>query len=160
MSTCGVSERSNSVPVSTTPPLSASIPPILARIYAARGVASPEHFAAGESEFVSRVGVQLDGGPASHERHIAQAAGKFVVVTMNFKRLQMAVPNEFVAVAVKVTWLPSSTCLAVIGSSVGATFTSLTSTWNDFVSEPPTPSPSASVLSKASRHSRPPTHAG
>lgn len=57
----------------------------------------PEHFAAGESEFVSRVGVQIDGDPASHRQHVAQSADKFVVVTMYFERLKMFVPNEFVA---------------------------------------------------------------
>lgn len=64
-------------------------------------LSSREHFAAGESEFVSRVGVEIDGGPDSHEENVAQVAEKFVVITMNFKRLRIRVPNEFVAEYVK-----------------------------------------------------------
>jgi hypothetical protein len=60
-------------------------------------LSSPEHFAAGENEFVSRVGVEVDGGPESHQRHVAGVADKFVVITMNFKRLKISVPNEYVA---------------------------------------------------------------
>jgi predicted TIM-barrel fold metal-dependent hydrolase len=60
-------------------------------------LSTPEHFAAGENEFVSRVGVRIDPGPESHERHVARVADKFVVIAMNFKRLKIAVPNEFVA---------------------------------------------------------------
>jgi predicted TIM-barrel fold metal-dependent hydrolase len=56
----------------------------------------PEHADDG-GEMVGRVGITLDATPESHERHIAAVAEKFAVVTMNFPRLKVRVPNEFVA---------------------------------------------------------------
>lgn len=48
-------------------------------------------------EMTSRVGINIDAGPDSHREHIAAVARKFVLVTMNFPRLKVRVPNEFVA---------------------------------------------------------------
>lgn len=48
-------------------------------------------------EMVARVGIDIDASPGSHERHIAAVAEKFVLVTMNFPRLKLRVPNAFVA---------------------------------------------------------------
>ncbi len=64
-------------------------------------LALPEHFAAGESEFASRTGQQIGSDPASHERHVAEEAEKFVVIALRFKRLKISVPDEFVADYVK-----------------------------------------------------------
>jgi len=48
-------------------------------------------------EMISRVGIAIEATPESHERHIANIADKFTVVTMNFPRIKVRVPNEFVA---------------------------------------------------------------
>ncbi|MGE3870617.1 MAG: amidohydrolase family protein [Pseudorhodoplanes sp.] len=57
----------------------------------------PEHYADGGNQMVTRVGQSVDGGPQSFDEHIAGVCEKFVIVTMNFEPLGVAVPNEFVA---------------------------------------------------------------
>jgi predicted TIM-barrel fold metal-dependent hydrolase len=56
----------------------------------------PEHADDG-GEMVKRVGITIDATPASHQKHVADVCGKFVLVTMNFPRIKVRVPNEFVA---------------------------------------------------------------
>lgn len=65
-------------------------------------LALEEHFADEEGEYLSRVGgLGRAGTPELHERHVAGVCDKFVVVTMQFKRLKVHVPNEFTANYVK-----------------------------------------------------------
>ncbi|MSP87993.1 MAG: amidohydrolase [Alphaproteobacteria bacterium] len=56
----------------------------------------PEHADDGD-EMITRVGIEVDATPKSHEKHIVKVAKKFALVTMNFPRLKVRVPNEFVA---------------------------------------------------------------
>lgn len=56
----------------------------------------PEHADDGD-EMIKRVGISVDATPESHEKHVAGVAEKFVLVTMNFPRIKVRVPNEFVA---------------------------------------------------------------
>jgi predicted TIM-barrel fold metal-dependent hydrolase len=59
-------------------------------------VSLPEHSDDGD-EMVNRVGIEVPGTPESHAEHVAGKVEKFVLVTVNFKALRTAVPNEFVA---------------------------------------------------------------
>ena len=62
----------------------------------------PEHFdPAHGAELASRTGATLDAGPAAHEAAVASVAERFVALAMRWKRLDVHVPNAFIADYVK-----------------------------------------------------------
>src|SRR5262249_47688780 len=55
-------------------------------------LALEEHYSEEEDEYVTRVGgLGRAGTPELHEKHVAQVCHKFVVVTMQFRRLKVHV---------------------------------------------------------------------
>jgi hypothetical protein len=56
----------------------------------------PEHFGPEAQELTHRVSTN-DGSPAAFERDVLGSAERAVVVTMNFPRIGLNVPNSFVA---------------------------------------------------------------
>lgn len=56
----------------------------------------PEHFGPEAQELTQRVSTN-DGSPEAFERQVLATAEKAVVVTMNFPKIGLNVPNEFVA---------------------------------------------------------------
>jgi predicted TIM-barrel fold metal-dependent hydrolase len=62
----------------------------------------PQHFdPAHGAELASRTGATLDAGPAAHEAAVAAVADRFIALAMHWKRLDVHIPNEFVADYVK-----------------------------------------------------------
>lgn len=57
----------------------------------------PEHFSKGESAFTEKVAKTSDASPEAFENLVVPEVDYFIVVTMNFPRMGISVPNEFVA---------------------------------------------------------------
>ncbi len=57
----------------------------------------PSHFAEGETEMGTRVAGTGDASPEAFECDVAASAEQFIVITMNFERMGLQVPNRFVA---------------------------------------------------------------